>query len=84
MISIKRISTSNFRKKTGITHITIKPTGEIMAFNENRRDGGNFGGPIEMHKAVCADCKQETEVPFKPAGDRPVYCRDCYQKHRKL
>ncbi len=38
--------------------------------------------PREMHKATCADCKQETEVPFKPSGDRPVYCRDCYQNHR--
>ena len=35
----------------------------------------------EMHKAVCADCKKECEVPFKPSGDRPVYCRECYQKH---
>ncbi len=39
-------------------------------------------GPREMHKATCADCKQETEVPFKPSGDRPVYCRECYQNHR--
>jgi CxxC-x17-CxxC domain-containing protein len=39
-------------------------------------------GPREMHKATCADCKQETEVPFKPSGDRPVYCRECYQSHR--
>ncbi|PIV69323.1 MAG: hypothetical protein COS08_04905, partial [Euryarchaeota archaeon CG01_land_8_20_14_3_00_38_12] len=22
------------------------------------------------------------EVPFEPSGDRPVYCRECYQKHR--
>nr|WP_216594326.1 CxxC-x17-CxxC domain-containing protein [Methanomethylovorans hollandica] len=35
-----------------------------------------------MHKATCADCGQETEVPFVPSGDRPVYCRECYQKHR--
>ena len=46
------------------------------------RGGGGFGGPREMHKATCADCGQETEVPFKPSGDRPVYCRDCYQKHK--
>lgn len=36
-----------------------------------------------LHKATCADCGQECEVPFKPSGDRPVYCRDCFQKHRK-
>ena len=36
----------------------------------------------EMHKAVCADCKQECEVPFKPDPSRPVYCRECYSKRR--
>jgi len=35
----------------------------------------------EMHKAVCADCGKECEVPFKPIEGRPVYCRDCYRKH---
>ena len=44
--------------------------------------GGGFGGPREMHKAVCADCKKECEVPFKPSGDRPVYCKDCFSKRK--
>ena len=44
------------------------------------RDGGM--GPREMHKATCSDCGKETEVPFKPAEGRPVYCRDCFAKHR--
>jgi CxxC-x17-CxxC domain-containing protein len=35
----------------------------------------------EMHKATCADCGKECEVPFKPSAGRPVYCRDCYRKH---
>ncbi len=47
-----------------------------------RRGGFRPSGPREMHKATCADCNQETEVPFKPSGDRPVYCRECYQKHK--
>jgi CxxC-x17-CxxC domain-containing protein len=37
--------------------------------------------PREFHKAVCSDCGQECEVPFKPTDGRPVYCRDCYKKH---
>jgi len=36
----------------------------------------------EMHKAVCASCGKECEVPFKPDGTRPVYCRECYSKRR--
>jgi CxxC-x17-CxxC domain-containing protein len=31
-----------------------------------------------MFPAVCASCGKETEVPFEPKQDRPVYCRDCY------
>lgn len=33
----------------------------------------------EMHDAVCAACGVTTQVPFRPSGDRPVYCRDCFQ-----
>jgi CxxC-x17-CxxC domain-containing protein len=40
-------------------------------------------GPRDMHKATCADCGKECEVPFVPAEGRPVYCRDCLPKHRK-
>jgi CxxC-x17-CxxC domain-containing protein len=36
----------------------------------------------EITKVVCADCGKETEVPFKPTGDRPVYCSDCFANHR--
>jgi len=38
--------------------------------------------PRKMYKAVCADCGKECEVPFKPTEGRPVYCRDCYAKHK--
>ncbi len=39
------------------------------------------GPPREMHDATCADCGKATQVPFKPSAGRPVYCRDCFQKH---
>ena len=35
-----------------------------------------------LYPATCADCGQATQVPFQPSGDRPVYCKDCFQKHR--
>ena len=52
------------------------------------RDGGGYGGgfgsrpPREMHAVVCAECGKDTEVPFKPSGDRPVYCSDCFNKNK--
>jgi len=50
---------------------------------EFRGGSGRSSGPREMHKAVCAECKQECEVPFKPSQDRPVYCKDCFAKRRR-
>jgi CxxC-x17-CxxC domain-containing protein len=43
---------------------------------------GGFGGARpqrEMFSATCSQCGQEARVPFNPSGDKPVYCRDCFQ-----
>lgn len=39
-------------------------------------------GPRQLFPATCASCGQQTEVPFKPSGARPVYCRDCFQSQK--
>ncbi len=44
--------------------------------------GGGSRGERQMYPAVCAQCGKETEVPFQPRGDRPVYCSDCYNAMR--
>ena len=44
--------------------------------------GGMSRGPRQMFPAVCAQCGKETQVPFQPRGDKPVYCRDCYVKSK--
>jgi len=55
-----------------------------MGFNDSRPAGGfrnNFNsGPREMHKAICAECKKDCEVPFKPIAGKPVFCKECYAK----
>lgn len=50
-----------------------------------KRDFGGHGGrdgrgPREMHKAVCANCGKDCEVPFEPTDGRPVYCSECFEK----
>ena len=40
--------------------------------------GGGPREPREMHKATCAECGQECEVPFKPQEGRDVFCKSCY------
>ncbi|MFC1995436.1 zinc-ribbon domain containing protein [Chloroflexota bacterium] len=41
---------------------------------------GSYGAPRQMFPVVCAECGKDTEVPFEPRNDKPVYCRDCYRK----
>jgi CxxC-x17-CxxC domain-containing protein len=43
-------------------------------------DGSGYKAPRQMYRVICAQCGQETEVPFEPREDRPVYCSDCYNK----
>lgn len=46
---------------------------------------GNYA-PREMVKGnwQCSECGKEiTELPFEPAPDRPIYCRDCWSKKRE-
>ena len=42
------------------------------------RGGDRDRGPVTMHRAVCGDCGNNCEVPFRPNGDRPVLCNDCF------
>lgn len=36
----------------------------------------------QLYSVKCANCGKQTQVPFKPTGDRPVYCRDCYMQKK--
>ena len=35
-----------------------------------------------MYKVICADCRKDSEVPFKPSSNRPVYCKECFKVRR--
>ena len=64
---------------------------ECRAARKAERNGGSFsrgssyggsssyGGERRMYPAVCAQCGKNTEVPFQPRGDKPVYCSDCFR-----
>ena len=63
-------------------------------FNRNRHGGKKFGrkdfgkksfdsrgsGKGMMYKATCTECGDPCEVPFKPSGDRPVLCSNCFRR----
>ena len=53
-----------------------------QARKAERYGNSGYGAPRQMFPAVCAECGKDTEVPFEPRGDKPVYCSDCFRKVR--
>lgn len=52
-------------------------------FGGSGRGGrGGFGGPRreerELFDATCAGCGKHCQVPFRPNGKKPVFCKDCF------
>ena len=63
----------------------FRPGGSRPSFGGPRGGSSSHGHddrPQQMHSATCADCGNTCDVPFRPTGERPVYCRDCFGGHR--
>ena len=43
--------------------------------------GGRDGGRPQMHEVTCDKCGKQCQVPFRPTGDKPVFCSDCFRKN---
>ncbi|MFA6522614.1 MAG: CxxC-x17-CxxC domain-containing protein [Patescibacteria group bacterium] len=60
--------------------------GSRPSFGGGRSSGGYRGGDRDarpdMHSAVCDQCGQDCEVPFRPNGKKPVLCSDCFRKEK--
>ncbi|MCD4704855.1 hypothetical protein K8R66_02140 [bacterium] len=51
-------------------------------FNRDRGGRSNYrrdGGRPEMYRAICDECGQSCEVPFKPTGNKPIFCSSCFE-----
>ncbi len=77
--------------------ISLYQRSDALSFGESRRPpergGGRGQSPSsggrpkvtqQRYNTVCAACGAETQVPFVPRGDRPVYCRDCFNARKGL
>ncbi|MFA4836010.1 MAG: CxxC-x17-CxxC domain-containing protein [Dehalococcoidia bacterium] len=52
-------------------------------YSSSSSGSSSYGARRQMFPATCAECGKQTEVPFEPRGDRPVYCSDCYRSKAK-
>lgn len=60
--------------------------GRCPTCRATRKEQGRFRGGNEnrqMYTVTCSQCGASATVPFRPTGDKPVYCRDCYQTVRR-
>lgn len=48
-------------------------------FGGGRKFGGHSDIPKQFFPAICSQCGQNCEVPFKPTGERPVFCKNCFR-----
>jgi len=77
----------NFRSEMKGRFGGSRSGGRSGGFGGNR---GGFGGGSrggfgdrprpEMHDVICDKCGKECQVPFKPSGDKPVLCSDCFRQ----
>jgi len=44
--------------------------------------GDRRGGKPTMHHAICSECGNDCEIPFKPVEGRPVFCDNCFSKQQ--
>ena len=50
------------------------------SFGSSRFD--RDGGKPARFKAVCSQCGENCELPFRPSGERPVFCSNCFSKQQ--
>jgi CxxC-x17-CxxC domain-containing protein len=53
--------------------------GSSGGYSSGGYGGGSDRAPREMFDVTCSQCGGKASVPFQPRGDKPVYCRDCFQ-----
>lgn len=63
----------NFKKPGG-----FKPGGFSRPSFGGPSRGRDFNGPSETYKATCSKCNSACEVPFRPNGKKPVFCKNCF------
>ena len=71
-----------FQERGYSTPKRCKPCRMAKKNDQGGGGGGYRSAPAQGTPVICSGCGQPTTVPFEPRGDRPVYCRDCYQSRK--
>lgn len=73
----------DFYQQKGFTNEPKRcPNCRKIKKDQFRGGRGGGSGHSESFQITCANCGKTDTVPFKPRGDRPVLCSDCFKKQR--
>ena len=79
-------SEQEFYQEKGFTNAPVRCPDCRRLHKQRRQEsgqGGGFRGERKMFEVTCANCGKQTTVPFEPRGDKPVYCRECFDAKRQ-
>jgi len=83
---MNNFKSGGFRKGGGNFGGKPKFGGDRDRGRGDRPRDNNFSGsnsdrrPTEMFSAECSNCHKTCTVPFKPNGEKPVFCSECFNK----
>lgn len=56
---------------------------ETKPLIQEQQDGGEVLEEKVLFDALCATCGEPIQVPFKPDGSRPTFCKDCLRDYQR-
>ncbi len=75
-------SEQEFYQQKGFQNAPVRCPDCRRAKKSRMDNGGGGFSERQRFEITCANCGKKDTVPFKPSGDRPVLCRDCFQKQK--
>ena len=74
----KRGGSGSYGARGGKPSFGGSRSGVPSSGKKNCGDRKSSDAPFTLYKATCSECHKACEVPFRPTGAKPVYCKDCF------
>jgi len=72
------------KEDTGRKRRPVRPEDTIrIKSSGDNQELAVAGGGRQMYAAKCHNCEIDIEVPFKPDGSRPTFCKDCLKDFQR-
>lgn len=74
---VKEAQSVDSKKKKNVSHYSRPVVSGESSSKEGKQDDR------EWFTVPCSACRLNVDVPFKPDGRRPVFCKECLKEHQR-